>query len=387
MSAEQTRPVAEQGSPQTCPLRIAVCLSHFHPTIGGAERQMLQLARCWTHWGHDVHVLTRPVSGLPRHDSVDNIAIHRCIRTLSLGPLFGVTFVGSLVASLLRPGAKYDAALAVQAPWEAVATGIVRRLSGKPTMVRLANAGPFGDLRQLQRAKGRNILQWLIKRNQRFLALSCQAREELLQLGCPDVTIHLLTNGVDTKFFAPAETDNAERDRTVLFVGRLSDQKNPLSLIRSWRQVNAEGSYRLLIAGSGPLESSLRQQIAQSELTGVELIGSHSDLRDVYHRASVFVLPSLSEGCSNALLEAMASGLCPIVTDIGGNTDVVSDPVRGRLVEPGNDQQLAKVLTEVLSDREARQSMASAARTHVVAYHDLEQVARQYLDIFVEMME
>ena len=65
----------------------------------------------------------------------------------------------------------------------------------------------------------------------------------------------------------------------------------------------------------------------------------------------MFVLPSLSEGCSNALLEAMASGLCPVVTNIGGNRDVIIDGVNGRTVEAQDDQQLSDVLSEVLTDR------------------------------------
>jgi glycosyltransferase involved in cell wall biosynthesis len=173
----------------------------------------------------------------------------------------------------------------------------------------------------------------------------------------------------------------------VLFVGRLSDQKNPLSLLRGWQQVNAAGEYRLLIAGEGPLESSLRRRAAELQLQGTEFLGVCRDLRGVYHRACALVLPSLSEGCSNALLEAMASGLCPIVTNIGGNSDVIVDGVNGRLVAPRNDQQLSEVLSQVLADREVRQRLATAARDYVVAHHDAQYVARQYLDLFVDMME
>ncbi len=387
MAGEDTGRSAAHHSAADRPLRIAICLSHFYPTIGGAERQALQLARQWTAWGHEVRVITRPVPGLPRRETLDGIEIRRSIHTVSLGPLFGVTFVGRLAASLLRLAARYDVVLAAQAPWEAVATGLVRRITGKPTVVRLANAGPYGDLRQLQQARGRSILTRLVKSNDLFVALSRQAGEELRRLGCPPDKIRQLTNGVDTVHYAPPPSPLPQRDRTVLFVGRLSEQKNPLALLRSWQRVNARREYQLLMAGEGPLESSARQLAVELQLGGIEWLGSCRDLRSVYHRASVFVLPSLSEGCSNALLEAMASGLCPVATNIGGNSDVIADGVNGRLVEARHDQQLTDVLGEVLADRDTRQRLALAAREHVMAHHDAQHVARQYLNAFVDLME
>jgi glycosyltransferase involved in cell wall biosynthesis len=337
-------------------------------------------------WGHEVRVITRPIAQRPHCEVIDGIEIRRTIQTLSLGPLWGITFIGSVMASLVRLVTGWDVVLAAQAPWEAVATGAVHRLTGKPTAVRVANAGPFGDLRQLQLATGRGLLVRLVKSNCLFIALSDQSQEELLQLGCAADRIRRLTNGVDTDHFTvPAEQDTV-RDRTVLFVGRLCAQKNPLSLLGAWRQVNAAAQYRLLIAGAGDLEAPVRQFIADQGLSNVELLGTVRDLRDVYHRAAVFVLPSLSEGCSNSLLEAMASGLCPVATDIGGNRELLTDAVNGRLVAAENDQQLADALSQVLGDAVLRTRLARAARDHVVAHHQLDDVARRYLDLFAEMV-
>lgn len=369
------------------PLRIVICLSQFHPAVGGAERQLLQLARHWAAWGHTVRVITRPVKGMPRREVLDRVDIRRSLYTFSLGPLFGVTFVACLVAQLLRLALSCDVVLAAQAPWEAVATGLFRRLTGKPTAVRLANAGHYGDLRQLQRAKGRRILSWLFKSNRLFLALSNQSREELAELGCPTENIAQLTNGVDTGRFIPPQSTNMLRDRTVLFVARLTEQKNPLSLLRSWQRVPADRGYRLLIAGDGPLAAQIEKTITQLQLQNVELLGLCHDLLPLYHQASVFVLPSRSEGCSNALLEAMAAGLCPVVTNIGGNRDVITDRVDGLLVEPDDDEQLGDVLTDVLADTEMREQLAAAARARVVAHHDADFVAHRYLDELARIVE
>jgi glycosyltransferase involved in cell wall biosynthesis len=178
-----------------------------------------------------------------------------------------------------------------------------------------------------------------------------------------------------------------QRDRTVLFVGRLSKQKDPLTLLRGWQRTNANGEYRLLVVGDGPLTSSIQQTILELSLQNVELLGTQEDLLHVYHEASVLALPSLSEGCSNALLEAMACGLCPVVTDIGGNRDVITDRVNGRLVAARDERCLGDVLSELLADKETRDRLAGNARAHVVAHHAANSIARRYVDLFEQMVE
>jgi glycosyltransferase involved in cell wall biosynthesis len=367
-------------------LQIAICLSHFHPTVGGAERQLLQLARLWAAEGHKVVVITRPVQGAPRRETYDQIEIRRTLHTWSLGPLFGVTFVGSLLLNLLALTNRCHVVLAAQAPWEAVSTGIYRNLTRKPTIVRLANAGPFGDLRQLDQATGRRILRRMLKWNSAFLALSDQSRQELQDLGCHEPCIRRITNGVDVQRFQPPVAADQRRNRTALFVGRLTAQKDPQFLLRSWQQVSPNGEFRLLVAGDGPLAEPLKQQIADQQMSNVELLGARNDLQRLYQEASVFVLPSRSEGCSNALLEAMASGLCPIVTNIGGNRDVVTDGVTGRLVESGHVRQLSDALREVLEDQDSCMRLGTAAREHVIAHHDIHDVANRYLQEFYRLV-
>ena len=277
--------------------------------------------------------------------------------------------------------------------------------------MRLANAGPFGDLQQLQAATGRSILAWLVQGNAAFLALSEQSRDELRAFGCPSGRIRPMTNGVDTQRFhpltdsPPADSARAEnlpaehspaknppsenreqRARTVLFVGRLAAQKNPELLLHAWEQLSGQGDYRLLIAGEGPLRESLQRQISSRGLGNVQLLGACQSVEQLYHQASVFVLPSRSEGCSNALLEAMACGLCPVVSNIGGNRDVVSDHVNGRLVEPDDVQQLSGVLAEVLRDHGLRRRLARGAREHVVSCHEIHDVADRYLHEFVQLV-
>lgn len=373
----------DRGKP-TRRLRIAICISHFHPVIGGSERQMQRLAERWTQRGHQVSVLTRTRPDSPRHEMLGDVAVHRVIRAAELGPAFGATFISSLAAQLIGRARSFDIMVAAQLPWESVATGIAAKVLRKPAVAFVASTGAEGDARQLLRAKGSRLLLALARNNSRLIALSDQGRRELLELGCPAETILQSTNGVDVEQFRPFEQDDKSA-RTVLFLSRLVTAKNPHVLLRAWANVNREGRFPLLIGGDGPMAGELRQLAAELELKNVEFLGQVSDVAAVHRRASVFVLPSPSEGCSNALLEAMASGLCPVVTRVPGNIDVVQDDVNGLFFEHDNDEELAAALNRVLNDAALRSRLATAARRHTVECHNLDNIAAELIECFTEL--
>src|SRR5581483_8688089 len=164
-------PVARRARVARRRLRIAICLAHFHPVVGGAERQMFQLAERWARWNHEPVVFTRTAPSLPRREFVNGIEIRRVIRTCPLGPLFGLSFIGSLAANLLRSAKRFDVVLDGQVPWEAVATGLVCPLLGKRSVVIPASTGTAGDVRQVVEAKGSWLLRRLVLQNDLFVAL------------------------------------------------------------------------------------------------------------------------------------------------------------------------------------------------------------------------
>lgn len=385
-----TSPEPSAATPDEKRLRIAVCLSHFHPTVGGAERQLFQLAERWARWGHEPLVITRRLAGQPSREVIEGIEIRRAIRTLSLGPLFGLSFLASLSASLLRSARRCDAVLAAQAPWEAVAAGFVSPLLRKPSIVRLASVGPRGDLAQLRRAKGAWLWRRFVLRNSLFLAPSETARKELIEFGCPAEQIRSFANGVDIERFRPPPAHVVspaadERARTAIFVGRLSEEKNPRAVLRAWKIANRQGKYRLLMVGAGPQSEALAAYARQEALKNVEFLGQRGDVSELYRQAAVCVQPSPHEGCSNALLEAMASGLAPVATRVPGNVDLVEHDKCGLLVGLNDDEAFAAALARVLEDAPLRQRLATAARQRVADRHDLDRIARDYLDLFAEL--
>ncbi len=171
----------------------------------------------------------------------------------------------------------------------------------------------------------------------------------------------VIMNQVSRSFFDEAP---AAEKKDIFTVGRLNAQKNQAMLIRAFSRLeNCDD--RLIIYGEGPLRAELEELIEELGLNErVKLMGlSHDILRDI-KGAKIFVLPSDYEGMPNALLEAMALGLCCVSTDCpcGGPRAVIEDSVNGRLIPAGGEDALVEVLQELLADGERREAMADAAR-------------------------
>jgi glycosyltransferase involved in cell wall biosynthesis len=140
-----------------------------------------------------------------------------------------------------------------------------------------------------------------------------------------------------------------------------------------------------MVAGGGPLAGELHRLAVDLSLRSVEFLGEVSDVPAAHRRASVFVLPSPSEGCSNALLEAMASGLCPIASRVPGNIDVVAHGANGLLFDHTSERELAETLSHVLVDQPLRDRLAAAARQYVVQHHDLDRIAAELIELLISL--
>jgi glycosyltransferase involved in cell wall biosynthesis len=103
------------------------------------------------------------------------------------------------------------------------------------------------------------------------------------------------------------------------------------------------------------------------------------------HGADIFVLPSRSEGLSNAILEAMACGLPVIATRCAGNTELIAVGVNGLLVEPGNVNHLSNALTQLITDPEKAAALGLRARQMVGEKYDLQNIAGEYLELYSQI--
>jgi sugar transferase (PEP-CTERM/EpsH1 system associated) len=209
----------------------------------------------------------------------------------------------------------------------------------------------------------RKLLQPLIST---FVVVSEDLRNWLVQdVGVPSGKVKQIYNGVDQSRFKPGvnvrpailPAQFSGADYTVLgTVGRLAEVKDQSSLMSALslllrKKPELTDSVKLFIIGDGPCRDTLEDQIQAAGLQeNVWLSGDREDIPELLRSFDVFVLPSLGEGISNTILEAMATGLPIIATRVGGNPELVGDGVNGRLVGAGQQQELADRMLEMIVD-------------------------------------
>ena len=225
-------------------------------------------------------------------------------------------------------------------------------------------------------------------------------KQRYIQVGAvPPHKIVYIPNGIDTSRFQPnpmvrqavREQLGCAPDAFVwLTVGRLEPVKNHLELLCAFREVTAVHPHaRLLIAGQGPLQAATEQRITELGLAErVRLLGVRRDIPDLLNAADAFVLPSLWEGMPLTLLEASATALPIVATDVGGNAEVVLEGKTGYLVPPKNTDALAQTLLRIMRLSEAdRSAMGQAGRAHVVQNFDLERVVDRWEALYRELLQ
>jgi glycosyltransferase involved in cell wall biosynthesis len=334
------------------PVRVCYVISHFHPFASGAERQALAPGVELVRRGHSAHVVTQAVAGQPRDETIRGVRVHRWVEPSQSGPLFGISFVAGVIRALRRLRPRYDLIHTHQGLWEAIATGLGRAgFGGAPTLVQPASSGYYGEAEELARTRGSPILRRLILRNSGFAAISADIERQWRALGVPAERMTRMASGVDADRFhpgrGPCRGDLPPRPR-VIFTGRLHPQKNLDLLLDAWPAVAGGAGAHLLLVGEGPDRDRLEARARARGLVGsVHFLGAVEDPAGLLREADAFVLPSVAEGMSNSLLEAMASGLASIVSDIGGNRDLIVDGQTGRLL-PGDREAWASALVSAI---------------------------------------
>ncbi|MEK7165263.1 MAG: glycosyltransferase family 4 protein [Patescibacteria group bacterium] len=201
--------------------------------------------------------------------------------------------------------------------------------------------------------------------------------------------ILVLPNGVDANFYTPGPSHFAKRHRMtdgILFLGRLTFQKNPEVLIKSFLALNPPRSTKLVIIGQGDLEKNLRIKYRNPRILFTGKVTQESQKLDIIRSCSIFVLPSSYEGMSLALLEAMATGLACITTDSGGCVEILGDTgiiIPVTLIE----KELPSQLNSLLTNRSTTVSLGNRARLRVISEYDQERNFTQLQTAFVNTIQ
>lgn len=185
----------------------------------------------------------------------------------------------------------------------------------------------------------------------------------------------------------PPGTPASSKPLHVVWVGRLADPKDPVTLLRAVAELPA-GALRLDILGDGPLRPELESLAAELGVrSSVEFHGEVTDVPRRLARAGAFVLASRSEGMPISILEAMAAGLPVVASDVGGISEVVVDGVTGFVVPPRDPAALAAALDRLLDDDGGRAALGRAGWERARARFSLEPWRAAHLDLYRALRE
>ena len=235
-----------------------------------------------------------------------------------------------------------------------------------------------------------------------YLALSRDLAQYLSQaIHVPDSRITQVYNGVDTSRFQPAPEGpvpiqdcpfHPAQHWIVGTVGRMQAVKDQVMLARAFVHAleldpTLKARLRLVMVGDGPLRAQAQAVLQDAGVAGLAWMpGERSDVADIMRGLHLFALPSLAEGISNTVLEAMASALPVIATDVGGNADLVVQGETGELVAAADPLAMARQLLRLAHQPEQAQLMGHAGRQRVESQFSMQAMVTNYQRVYDEQL-
>lgn len=367
-------------------------LNHEYPPIGGgAGNAAWFIARALRDEGVETHVVTAAFRGLLAVDRQEGMVIERLPVWRKRADRSNLFEMGTFLVSAWwrfrrsRMVGEYDGVIAFfSVPAGIIAWQIHHHRADTPYIVSLRGGDVPGLTPEVDWIH--RLISPIRRRVLRESRAVVANAPELASLAehADEVSVAVVPNGVDTNYYSPRETEAGARVLRVLFVGRFHRQKNLFTLLSSFSDACKSVPMELVMVGDGPLGDALR--VHASALGCADRVVwagwlEKPELRDAYRSCDIFVNPSLYEGMPNTVLEAMACGLAVVVSNVGGNDQLVQDEGTGLMFDLTQPQQLTDGILRLAADPPLRHRLGAAARALVSANHSWRTVARSYLDL------
>jgi len=370
---------------------VVMLVNEFAPVSGGAEKQAERLASFMAAKGRNVLVITRRLRGFPAAEVMNGFQI---IRPATFGPgkFKTITFIIGALWVLWRFRRRYSILHAHMLFGPALAAALAGHFLGKKVIVKLGSSGPDGEIQtSLRTLRGRVRLLFLRRWVDLMIALDGTMRAEALSAGFSEKQVYRMTNGIDASQF-DISTPRIDAQSAlgfdgkiiVLFVGRLVRQKSLATLLKAFaRALKTCPELYLVLVGNGPEFDKLQALVTDLNIKDeVFFVGNQPHVKPYLQAADIFVLPSETEGMSNALMEAMASGLPCIATPVGASPEMLGSGKNGILVPVGDVEAWANALVNLATNPGQRRELGDAARQQITTEYDFSVVGARYDQLY-----
>ncbi|MGQ0736662.1 MAG: glycosyltransferase family 4 protein [Acidobacteriota bacterium] len=397
-------PDLRDGEPRAVRPRVLMVTGAYHPETSGASLQCRQLAQRLAADTDFVVLTTTTSRTLPSRDTVDGVHVSR----VRVDPTSHVSKAGAMVQltrAFLALRRRFDLVHLHGFSQKTLLVMALARVCRKRVLIKLTSVGHDDGVAMKTRGGLRFVCY---KSADVFVGVSPRHERAHQEAGLPPGKFRLVPNGVDLDRFHPASPDERRQARArlglekhrplVLFVGFFSHEKRPDLLYDAWASLAESGlqSTLVLVGATSStyyeidprMASSMRADAARRGLSSSLVFVEHTSAIEEYYRAAdVFALPTLREGMPNAVLEAMASGVPPVVTRLEGITDSIVEDGTGILVPPNDSRALADALAQLITDPDRREALGRRARALVARRFAADATARQMLEVYRELLD
>jgi glycosyltransferase involved in cell wall biosynthesis len=363
-------------------MHIVVIIGRFHPYLGGAELLFQQVAEYLMRLGFRVSVLTRKLdSGHLEHENLAGINIYRL-------PSRKYLFNWAAKRWLRKNHHTINLIVSVRIDKYAPIGAWAKRKYGIHHCSHIIT----NEFLKMDKVQIGNRARW-----RRILAgtdLICCLNHDVINFlkghHVAKTALWHRPNAVDTKaFFPPPLKTAAQETIDVLCCGRLEKQKGSDILIEAWKRLPAElqKNSRLVLAGSGKWNEQIKE--AAQGFDNIVFLGnvSREAMPELYRSAQIYTQPSRFEGVSISILEAMASGLPVVTTEITGTVEQVRHGENGLLIPVEAVEGLTDALIELLTDAEKRHRMGAASRRIVEEKYSMDGLLADFAEKYKELSE
>src|SRR6266540_3867999 len=367
--------------------------------IGGISTHVYHLSRSLANHGVSVHVVTCGFPNAPSEATLDVVRVSRVEESKLLQPnfLLWIYHLNSqmiLKAEELMETERFD--LIHAHDW--VVGRVAVELKNKfiiplVSTIHATEIGRGGNLDGEYRRKVRDIERLLVDQSDQIICCSNYMFDHVQrELGAVNAKIHVIPNGVEvSKFQNPGEPHLIQRrpsedGKTILYVGRIVREKGVFTLLEALEELlERRRDFSLVLAGEGPLKEDLAKEALRRKLGDRVTITGFVDERtlvSLYNSCDVFVLPSHYEPFGMVALEAMASRIPVVVSDVGGLSEIVEDGITGLKVPASDPRALAEGILRVLDDPELSERLKENAYRAVQNRYKWGMIAEKTREIY-----
>jgi glycosyltransferase involved in cell wall biosynthesis len=353
-------------------LRVLFCTWNYHPSpAGGAEKQAKLQAEELVRRGHDVTVVCPKMPGTTS-GFINGVRVER-LRRLYKRPGQRLSYLAAIVIFAARNLRRYDLVHIHLANLQTEVLVPLALMARRPVYAKVACGGEVGEVARFRRVA--KVTRWFgLKHAARVQALSAEIESELLSIGITPKRIERIPNGVDLSAFRPAlpgeraalkEALSLPQEKVVvLFAGRFARYKGLDDLLCTWAQIDVSGAELVLLGGAdtdAPLEVGVLP-------AGVQIRDYAHNVAEYFRAADIFVYPSYADGMSNAVLEALASGIAVAASRSGATAEVVEHERSALLFEAGDRDALLETLESLIHDPGLRFRLGEEGREAVEGF-------------------